>query len=176
MIQFREIVLTAKHLQRNFSRECLLFACFSILHLEKTCINCAKYCCIFLQNIVAYLYKILLQNCCIFVVQYIVKYLLFLNNILLAKKSFYVSKKKSWKFRLFWVMQLHITAYNFLNQNSSFSKTNNQVFYINVCTYIIHYITNCNNYHNNQIHTTYIDIVEHQSHGKEAITLSCWLF
>jgi len=45
MIQFKEIVLTAKHLQNNIFREnaYLLLACFWILYLEKICISCTKY-------------------------------------------------------------------------------------------------------------------------------------
>jgi len=95
MIQFREIVFTAKHLKKkkkHFSRECLLFAYFSILYFEKICISCAKY--------------------------------VLLNNILLAKKSLCVSKKKIPKLSFFLD---YATAPNLLN-NIFFINTGDKDF------------------------------------------------
>jgi len=42
MIQFREIMLTAKHLQKNTFNE-NAYSRFSILYLAKICISCTKY-------------------------------------------------------------------------------------------------------------------------------------
>jgi len=62
MIQFKEIVLTAKHLQNNIFREnaYLLLACFWILYLEKICISCTKY--VLLNNILFTTKIIVFQN------------------------------------------------------------------------------------------------------------------